>query len=89
LPQSGSSRDSLSDEQAQRLASTLGSRADKIRNGIAPRDAKVFVQQMDKASLHSLEGKEVGELDADFDEPDSMDEMAAFFRLSGGVTLVY
>jgi hypothetical protein len=89
LPQSGSSSDSLSDEQAKKLASALRSRADRIRKGKAPRDAKAFVQQMDRAWSPSMEEQEAGELDADFDNPDSMDETAAFFRSSGGVTLTY
>jgi len=89
LPQSGSSSDSLSDEQARKLASALRSRADKIRKGMAPRDAKTFVQQMDKAWFSSMKGQESGELDVDFDNPDSMDETAAFFRSSGGVKLTY
>lgn len=89
MPQSGSSNDSLSDEQAKKLASALRSRANRIRKGMAPRDAKAFVQQMDKTWSPSMEEQEAGELDADFDNPDSMDETAAFFRSSGGVTLTY
>jgi hypothetical protein len=45
--------------------------------------------KLDKALLPLEEGNEVGELDADFDEPGSIDELAAFFRSSGGVTLTY
>ena len=89
LSQSGSSTDSLSEKETKRLASALGTRADKVRKGMAPRDAKAFVQQMDRTWFPSTEGQEAGELDADFDNPDSMDEMAAFFRSSGGVTLTY
>jgi len=89
LPQNGSSSDSLSDNETKRLAAALGTRADKVRKGMAPRDAKAFVQQIDRTWFPSMEGQEAGVLDADFDNPDSMDEMAAFFRSSGGVTLTY
>ena len=89
MPQSGSPTDSFSEEETKKLASALGTRANKIRKGMAPRDAKAFVQQMDRVWFPSMEGQEVGELDANFDNPDSMDEMAAFFRSSGGVTLTY
>ena len=89
MPQSGSSTDSLSGEETKRLASALETRANKVRKGTAPPDAKAFVHQMDRTWFPSPEGQEAGELDADFDNPDSMDEMATFFLSSGGVTLTY
>jgi hypothetical protein len=89
LPQSGSAEDSLSEPQAKKLASALGRRAGKIRNGTAPRDASKYVQQIDKTLLPQVEGQDVTALGADFDDPDSMDEIAKFFDSSGGVTLEY
>jgi hypothetical protein len=90
LPQSGSATDSLTEEEAKRLASVLRAKAKKIRKGLAVRDAASYVQQIDKQWFPTTdEGKEAGTLGADFDDPDDMDETANFFESSGGVTLRY
>ncbi len=68
----------------------LKTRAEKIRKGLAPRDATSYVQQFDKQWFTpTAEEEDVGALRADFDDPDSMDETAVFFDSSGGVTLRY
>ena len=90
LPQSGSMTDSLTDAEAKRLASALRTRAQKIREGVAPRDASSYVKQADKEWFPAaVEGEEVRGISADFDNPDSMDDTAKFFESSGGVTLRY
>ena len=90
LPQSGSATDSLSEQESKNLASALRDRAEKIRKGLAPRDASSFVQQADKELLPpSAEGEGAGTLNTDFDDPDGMDETAGFFESSGGVLLQY
>ena len=90
LPQSGSATDSFTDAEAKRLASALRARAQKIRKGIAPRDAGSYVQQVDKEWFPPVaEGEDAGIVGADFDDPDSMDDTAKFFESSGGVTLRY
>jgi hypothetical protein len=90
LPQSGSTTDSLTAIEARRLASALRARADKIRKGVAPRDANAYVQQIDKAWFSpAVEEGDAGSLSADFDNPDRMDDTAQFFESSGGVTLRY
>jgi hypothetical protein len=90
LPQSGSESDSLSGDDAKKLASALRVRAEKIRKGFAPRDAASFVQQVNKQWSPPSTGTEgVEDLKADFDDPDSMDETASFFESSGGATLKY
>jgi hypothetical protein len=89
LPQSGSRTDSLTEEETKKLASALRARAEKIRKGLAPRDATSYVQQIDKQWFPSGEGEDVGTLSADFDNPEGIDETAGFFDKSGGVTLRY
>ena len=90
LPQSGSATDSLTEAEARRLASVLRARAEKIRKGIAPRDASSYVQQTDKEWFPPVaEGEGAGSMSTDFDHPDSMDDTAGFFESSGGVTLRY
>ncbi len=89
LPQSGSATDSFSEDEAKKLASVIRARAERIRKGLAPRDATSYVQQFDKQWFPSAAGEDVGALRADFDDPDSMDETANFFDSSGGVTLLY
>jgi hypothetical protein len=90
LPQSGSSVDSLDGDVAKKLASAMRTRAEKIRKGLAPRDAASFVQKMDKEWFPSRDEKDdAGAMKADFDDPNSMDETADFFDSSGGVTLRY
>lgn len=90
LPQSGSASESLSREDTRKLASALRSRAEKIRKGLAQRDAVSFVQLVDKQWLPpSSEGESAEDFKTDFDDPDSMDEMASFFESCGGATLKY
>ena len=90
LPQSNSAADSLTDAEARRLASALRARAEKIRKGIAPRDASSYVQQVENEWIpREVDGEDVGTMSADFDNPDSMDDTAEFFKASGGVTLRY
>ncbi len=89
LPQSGSETDCLSEQQAKKLASALRTRAKKIRRGIAPRDASSYVKRIDRWWLPKTEEQKAGEVNADFDDPDSMDLTASFFDSSGGVTLRY
>ena len=90
LPQSGSTSDSLTGAQARKLASALRARAERIRKGTAPRDASSYVQQVDKELFPPVaDGEGVGTMNADFDDPDRMDETAGFFESSGGVTLRY
>jgi hypothetical protein len=90
IPQSGEKTDSLGEGEAKKLAFALKSRADKIRKGLAPRDANSFVQQIDKQLFPTkAEGNDVGVVSADFDDPDDMDETAEFLESSGGVTLRY
>ena len=76
LPQSGSATDLLTEGEAKRLASALRARAEKIRKGLAPRDATNYVRQIDKEWFPPMvEGDDVGTLRADFDGPDGMDEL--------------
>lgn len=89
LPQSGSSSETLSNNQTKRLALALRAKADKIRKGAAPRDATAYVQKLDRDLLPSGDGQDMGSLKVDFDDPDSIDETASFFDGSGGVTLTY
>jgi hypothetical protein len=90
LPQSGSTSDSFDEEVAKRLASVLRARAEKIRKGLAPRDAASYVRKIDEQWFPpEAEESNAGTLSADFDDPDSMDQTASFFDSSGGVTLRY
>ena len=89
LPQSGSTTDSIPDDEAKRLASALRARAEKIRKGLVPRDATSYVQQIDKRWFPVAEKEDAGTITADFDEPDHMDKTAEFFESSRGVTLRY
>jgi hypothetical protein len=90
LPQSGSATDSLSEQESKDLAFVLRDRAEKIRKGLAPRDATSFVQQTNKQLLPpAAEEERAGTLHAEFDDPDGMDETAGFFESSGGVLLQY
>ena len=90
LPQSSSATDSLNEQETKNLASALKDRAEKIRKGLAPRDATSFVQQLNRQLLPPVAEEEgAGTLRADFDDPDGMDETADFFELSGGVLLQY
>jgi hypothetical protein len=90
LPQSGSETDILTEDESKRLGSALRTRAEKIRNGVATRDASSYVQQADKQWFPpTAEGEGVGKLSADFDDPDDMEKTAEFFESSGGVTLRY
>ncbi len=90
LPQSGTATDSITEDEAKMLASALRARAEKIRKGLAPRDATSYVGQIDKQWFPSrAEGEDAGTLSADFDDPDGIDETADFFESSRGVTLRY
>jgi len=90
LPQSKTAIESLSDGEAKKLASALRARAEKIRKGLAPRDATSYVQQIDKEWFPpTAEGDDAGVVAADFDDPDGMDEISSFFESSGGVVLRY
>ena len=90
LPQSGSATDSLSEQESKNLASALRDRAEKIRKGLAPRDATAFVRQANEQLLPPVAEKEgAGTIHAEFDEPDGMEETAVFFESSGGVLLQY
>jgi hypothetical protein len=89
LPQSGSSTDSFPEDEAKKLASVIRARAEKIRKGVAPRDATSYVQQVDKQWFPPEAGEDVGVVHADFDDPDGMEDTASFFDSSGGVTLRY
>jgi hypothetical protein len=89
LPQSGSASDSLTGDETKKLASALRAKAEKIRKGLASRDANSYVQQIDKEWFPSADGEDAEPLRADFDDPDDMDETANFFESSGGVTLRY
>jgi hypothetical protein len=89
LPKSGSETDRLSAKETRELASALRARADKIRKGLAPRDASSYVRRIDKDSFPKAEREKAGAVSADFDDPDSIDRTANFFDSSGGVTLTY
>ncbi len=90
LPQSGSETDSLTEDESKKLAFALRARAQKIRDGLAVRDAATFVEQIDNQWFPPrAKGEGEGTLDVDFDNPDGMEETADFFGSSGGVTLSY
>jgi predicted DNA-binding ribbon-helix-helix protein len=90
LPQSGSEIDSLTEDESKKLASALRTRAKKIRNGLAARDAAAYVRQIDKQWFPpTTKGESEGTMHVDFDEPDDVDETADFFEFSGGVVLSY
>ena len=89
LPESGTATDSLSENDAKKLASCLRARADKIRKGLAPRDATAYVRQFDKGWFPAVEKEDVKISTVDFDEPEQIEEIARFFESSGGVTLDY
>jgi hypothetical protein len=87
LPKSGSEEDTLSSDQASELAAAIRTRAEKIRKGVAPRDASSYVRLINKEWLEEDEG--AATMSADFDDPDSMEKTADFFESSGGVALTY
>ena len=89
LPQSGSETERLSEQQAKKLALALRARAEKIRRGMAPRDASSYVGRIDRRWFPKTEDQKVGVASADFDDPESLDSTASFFDSSGGVTLRY
>lgn len=89
LPQSGADKDHLSARATKELASAIRARAEKIRNGTAPRDASSYIQLVSKEWLPGSEDGDAGDLKADFDDPDAMEETADFFSSSGGVILTY
>jgi len=90
LPKNESETVSFTEDETKRLASAIRARAKKIRKGLAPRDAKSYVDQMDSRFFPSMKTKDEGKTTlVDFDNPDAMDETAKFFELSCGVTLTY
>jgi len=89
LPQSESETERLSEREAKKIASALRTRAKKIREGTAPRDASSYVQRLDMKWFPKGEEQETETVSADFDDPDSMDSTASFFDSSGGVSLRY
>jgi hypothetical protein len=90
LPKNESETTSFTEDETKRLASAIKIRADKIRRGLAPRDAKSYVDQIDSRFFPPEETQDKGKTTpVDFDDPDAMDETAKFFELSRGVTLTY
>ena len=89
LPQSGAAKDRLSARATKELASAIRARAEKIRRGEAPRDASSYIRLVSERWLPGSEERGAGDLKADFDDPDAMEETADFFYSSGGITLTY
>jgi hypothetical protein len=90
LPKNDSETISFTENQTKRLASAIRTRADKIRKGLAPRDAKSYVDRIDIRFFPPEKTTDDRKTTAiDFDNPDAMDETAKFFELSRGVTLTY
>jgi hypothetical protein len=90
LPKNDSKTISFTEDETKRLASAIKSRADKIRKGLAPRDAKSYVDRIDSRFFppeSPLDERKATPVD--FDNPDAMNETAKFFELSRGVTLTY
>ncbi|HEV2137867.1 MAG TPA: hypothetical protein VGR53_03430 [Nitrososphaerales archaeon] len=81
---------SLTEEQTKKLGSAIRARAEKVRKGLAPRDAKSYVDKIDDRFFSREQTQDEGKsIAVDFDNPDSMDDTAKFFELSRGVTLTY
>ena len=81
---------SLTEKQTRNLASAIRTRAEKIRKGLAPRDAKSYVDKIDGRFFPSEKTQDEEKATViDFDKPDAMDDTARFFELSRGVTLMY
>ncbi len=90
LPKNDSETISFTEDETRSLAAAIKARAEKIRKGLAPRDAKSYVDQIDSRFFPPEKGpKEEQTTPVNFDEPDAMDETAEFFELSRGVTLAY
>ncbi len=90
LPKNDSETISFTEDQTRNLAAAIKARAEKIRKGLAPRDAKSYVDQVDSQFFPPEKGQDEGKTTpTDFDEPNAMDETAEFFELSQGVTLTY
>jgi len=90
LPKNDSETISFTEDETRSLAAAIKARAEKIRKGLAPRDAKSYVDQIDSRFFPPKKGpKEEQTTPVNFDEPDAMDETAEFFELSRGVTLTY
>ena len=90
LPKNDSETISFTEDETRSLAAAIKARAEKIRKGLAPRDAKSYVDQIDNQFFPPEKGPEEGQTTpVNFDEPDAMDETAEFFELSRGVTLAY
>ncbi|MDE1852573.1 MAG: hypothetical protein KGI38_02365 [Thaumarchaeota archaeon] len=90
LPQSGSETETLSADEAKKLAVALKVRADKIRKGLALRDADSYLESWYEARTPPAIWEGKGNLHTiGYDEPNEMDKTADFFDLSGGVTFTY
>jgi hypothetical protein len=90
LPKNDSETISFTEDETKRLASAIRARADKIRRGLAPRDAKSYIDKIDSRFFPSEQTPDEGKTTpTDFDNPDAMDETAKFFESSRGVTLTY
>ncbi|HEY6282558.1 MAG TPA: hypothetical protein VIW22_01380 [Nitrososphaerales archaeon] len=90
LAKSDSETLSLTEDQTRRLASAIRARAEKVRKGLAPRDAKSYVDKIDDRFFPPEQTPDEGKATAiDFDNPDTMDDTAKFFELSHGVALTY
>jgi hypothetical protein len=88
LPNDDSETISFTEDQTKMLASAIRNRADKIRKGLAPRNAKSYVDKIDNRFFPpESPGDKRKAAPVDFDNPDDMDETAKFFELSRGVTL--
>lgn len=90
LPKNDSETIAFTEDETKRLASAIKARAEKIRRGLAPRNAKSYVDQIDNRFFPSEQDPDEGKTTPiDFDDPDSLDETAKFFELSRGVTFTY
>ncbi len=90
LPKNDSETFSFTEDGTRSLASAIKARAEKIRKGLAPRDAKSYVDKIDSRFFPPEQTQDEGKAIAvDFDNPDAMDETAKFFELSHGVTFTY
>jgi hypothetical protein len=81
---------SFTEDETKKLASAIRARAEKVRKGLAPRDAKSYVDKIDSQFFSPEKtGDEGKTTPVDFDDPDAMDDTAKFFELSHGVTLAF
>jgi hypothetical protein len=90
LPKNESETTSFTEDETRSLAAAIKARSEKIRKGLAPRDAKSYIDQIDSRFFPPEKGPDEGiTTPINFDEPDALDETAEFFELSHGVTLTY